>query len=106
MYMCVGGIDFVSTISKWFSPGTPVSFTNKTDLHDIAEILLKVALNSIPPPLPRWLFRQCGIFIFGFSFLNYYFYFYQHGLAFALNSIKIFNYNGINLLKTYSWFLV
>jgi hypothetical protein len=30
-----------------FSPGTPVSFTNKTDHHDIAEILLKVALNTI-----------------------------------------------------------
>ena len=30
-----------------FSPGTPVSFTNKTDLHDIAEILLKMALNNI-----------------------------------------------------------
>jgi hypothetical protein len=28
----------------WFSPGTPVSFTNKTDYHDIIEILLKVHL--------------------------------------------------------------
>jgi hypothetical protein len=28
------------------SPGTPVSSTNKTDRHDIAEILLKVALNN------------------------------------------------------------
>ena len=27
--------------------GTPVSSTNKTDRHDITEILLKVALNSI-----------------------------------------------------------
>jgi len=31
----------------WFSPGTLVSFTNKTDRHDITEILLKVALNTI-----------------------------------------------------------
>ena len=30
-----------------FSPDTPVSSTNKTDHHDIAEILLKVALNTI-----------------------------------------------------------
>jgi len=29
----------------WFSPGTPASATTKTDRHDIAEILLKVALN-------------------------------------------------------------
>jgi hypothetical protein len=32
---------------RWFSPGTPVSSTNKTDCHDIAEILLKVALITI-----------------------------------------------------------
>jgi hypothetical protein len=32
----------------WFSPGTRVS--NKTDLHDIAEILLKVALSTINLP--------------------------------------------------------
>jgi hypothetical protein len=31
----------------WFSPGTLVSSTNKTDRHDITEILLKVALNTI-----------------------------------------------------------
>jgi hypothetical protein len=30
----------------WFSPGTPASFTTKTGRHDIAEILLKVALNN------------------------------------------------------------
>jgi hypothetical protein len=32
---------------RWFSPGTPVSSTNKTDSHDISEILLKVTLHSI-----------------------------------------------------------
>ena len=31
----------------WFSPGTPVSSTNKTWHHDTTEILLKVALNTI-----------------------------------------------------------
>ena len=31
---------------RWFSPGTPVSSTTKTGRHDIAEILLKVALNT------------------------------------------------------------
>ena len=30
-----------------FSPGTPVSSTNKTDCHDITEILLKMALSTI-----------------------------------------------------------
>jgi hypothetical protein len=33
--------------SWWFSPGTPVSSTNKADRHDIAELLLKMALNTI-----------------------------------------------------------
>jgi hypothetical protein len=31
---------------RWFSPGTPASSTTKTGRHDIAAILLKVALNS------------------------------------------------------------
>jgi hypothetical protein len=30
-------------ICRWFSPGTPVSSTYKTDHNDITEILLKVA---------------------------------------------------------------
>ena len=32
---------------RWFSPGTPASSTTKTGRHGIAEILLKVALNTI-----------------------------------------------------------
>ena len=39
----------------WFSLGPPVSSTNKTDCHDITEILLKVVLNTIKPtnqPVP------------------------------------------------------
>ena len=32
---------------RLFSPGTPVSSTNKTDRHDINEILLNMALNTI-----------------------------------------------------------
>jgi hypothetical protein len=30
---------------RWFSPGIPASSTTKTGRHNIAEILLKVALN-------------------------------------------------------------
>ena len=40
---------FVSDLRQvsGFSSGTPVSSTNKSDRHDIAEILLKVALNTV-----------------------------------------------------------
>jgi hypothetical protein len=40
----------------WFSPGIPDSSTTNTGCHDIAEILLKVALNpknqKIKSPIP------------------------------------------------------
>jgi len=32
---------------RWFSSGIPVSSTNKTDRHDITEILLKVGSNTL-----------------------------------------------------------
>ena len=35
------------TTGRWDSAGTPDSSTNKTDRHDMTEILLKVALNTI-----------------------------------------------------------
>ena len=34
---------------QMFSAGTPVSSTNKTDRHDITEILLKVVHHHTPP---------------------------------------------------------
>ena len=34
-------------IGRWFSLDTPISSINKTDRHDITEVLLKVALNAI-----------------------------------------------------------
>ena len=43
--LCDKGCQWLA-ICRWFSLGTPVSSTNKTDHHDIAEILLKVALNT------------------------------------------------------------
>jgi hypothetical protein len=38
---------YVVTTGLWFFLGIPVSTTNKTNRHDITEILLKVALNTI-----------------------------------------------------------
>ena len=45
---------------QWFSPGTPVSSTNKTDCHNITEILLKVALNTINQTKPNCLVKSCN----------------------------------------------
>ena len=45
----------LSMTSGRFSPGTPVSSTNKTDRLDITEILLKVALN-IKNHIPAYIF--------------------------------------------------
>jgi hypothetical protein len=39
--------DLLQDQGRRFSPGTPVSSTNKTDHHELTEILLKVALNTI-----------------------------------------------------------
>jgi hypothetical protein len=40
---------------QWFSLGTRVSSTNKTDRHDMAEILLKMVLNTITlTPFTSW----------------------------------------------------
>jgi hypothetical protein len=43
--ICVGS-DILAH-GRWFSPVSPASSTTKTGRHDIAEILLKVALNTI-----------------------------------------------------------
>jgi hypothetical protein len=46
---------------QWFSPGPPVSSTNKTDRHDITEMLLKEALNTIKQTtnnLWLWIYLQ------------------------------------------------
>ena len=46
--LCDKVCQWLATV-RWFSPGTLVFSTNKTDHHKITEILLKVALNIIKP---------------------------------------------------------
>jgi hypothetical protein len=57
---------------RWFSPGTPASSTTKTGRHDIAEILLKVALNTKnqsinQSPVLNILMKSDSIFIYKMS---------------------------------------
>jgi hypothetical protein len=53
---------------RWLSPGIPVSSTNKADRHNITEILLKVALNTIHQTKPNkpntWLVFNAVLWIF------------------------------------------
>jgi hypothetical protein len=60
--------------ARWFSPGTQVSFTNKTDRHDIAEILLNLALNTInhkPHHIMSGNFSLTYIYITGITAINH-----------------------------------
>jgi hypothetical protein len=53
---------------RWFSSGAPVSSTNKTNCHDISEILLKVALNTITLPyIYIYIYIHTTFFIFPFE---------------------------------------
>ena len=47
--------------SRWFSSGTPASSTNKTGHHDIAEILLKVALSTKNQSINLTINVRCGL---------------------------------------------
>ena len=49
---------------QWFSPGPPVSSTNKTDHHDITEILLKVPLNTIKQTTNKQTYDQWKASVF------------------------------------------
>ena len=55
---------------RWFSPCTSVSSANKTDLHEITEILLKVALNTISQSWPKTQINKID-FIFSHSYYSY-----------------------------------
>ena len=58
--------------SRWFSPGTPASSTTKTGHHDIAEILLKVALNTINKSINQSINQSINHFTFNFTFMYTY----------------------------------
>ena len=54
---------------RWFSPGPPVSSTNKTDRYDITEILLKVALIIIKPT-NKHTWYSCDIWLYKLTFVS------------------------------------
>jgi hypothetical protein len=58
-------------VNDLFSPGTPVSSTNKTDRHDIKEILLKVALNTTNKPIYFSEYSLISLLLFEHVFPSY-----------------------------------
>jgi hypothetical protein len=90
---------------RWFSLCTLVSSTNKTNHHDIAEILLKVALNTITLTQIEQIHESFGLFssnltvlfpfycVYGVSlikkmekyFFNYFFFYPMHIYTPVLN---------------------
>jgi hypothetical protein len=53
-----------------FSPGLPVSSTNKSDRHDITDIVLKVALNTIKQTSIGFWSRSNSVLFFVFHFIS------------------------------------
>jgi hypothetical protein len=54
-------VDQLLAHGRWFSPGTPASSTTKTGRHDIAEILLKVVLNTKDQIKSSFSFGHCVV---------------------------------------------
>ena len=79
-----------------FSPDPPVSSKNKTDRHDITEILLKVVLNTIKQTnKPTNLSLNINF---------YYFYYFQMKLTHETDtSGKILSHNVIFNISKLSW---
>jgi hypothetical protein len=55
---------------RWFSPGTPASSTTKTGRHDIAEILLKVALKHQKSIIKKSIFAYTNRSFHGLNYLK------------------------------------
>jgi hypothetical protein len=103
----------------WFSPGTPASSTTKTGRHDIAEILLKVALNTknqikAKQINQKFLKTQCWLFgflctvdwhsaklIFLFNEKCTYIYIISKYNRLYMNLCRIMNIKGINRYVVY-----
>jgi len=83
--LCANVCEWLAT-GWWFSPGTPVSSTNKTDRHDMTEILLKVALNTIKQT-KQTLFSTCRRWwVFGRSRSAVWDFKYLHRRTFKVHS--------------------
>jgi hypothetical protein len=81
---------------RWFSPGTPVSSTNKSDRYDITEILLKVALNTINQSTYIWKFKTS-------TYTIHILYLYANDCTFLKLSVVEREIHNIVLVKFHVW---
>ena len=82
---------------RWFSPGPLVSSTNKTDRHDLTEILLKVALNTI---------KQTNKLTLQYLYFSFYWYFYWMPVFYIVDcGIVIIIYFSLKI-KQPSWNII
>jgi hypothetical protein len=66
---------------RWFSLGTSVSSANKTECHDITEILLKVVLNK----QTNWIFWYFCKLFYGHIFCIYVYFYCTSDFIFVVN---------------------
>ena len=85
------------TTGRWYSPGSPVSFTNKTDHYDITEILLKVVLSTINQPKPSFWFLCVGS-SYTFEDTNFGHFLMAFLIFTILTSFKTFNLQDVYIL--------
>ena len=90
---------------RWFSPGFPVSSIYKTDCHNISEILLKAALNTIKLNKTKfkqveqmfpWLQRLQIFGLFSVILSGYRCSLMQHCLIFISNAFSLSNIIMVN----------
>ena len=87
----------------WFSP---VSSTNKTDSHNITEILLKIALNTInQPKINKHLYSKYKLYFNSFQVtLEHY---NVHNMWYTINTfIHVYSCNLVVYITTYLTCLV
>jgi hypothetical protein len=97
-------------VGQWYSPGPPVSSTNKTDGHDRTGILLKVAWNTIKPTfffiffwhLIIWLQYWTRKFVF-LAYLMYLTYILMRNLSWDIRCFCEL-YKTDNLIMIFNWY--
>ena len=80
---------------RWFSPGTPASTSTKTGRHGIAEILLKLALNTINQIKLNQILDNANILFRLYSFI---YFFVIDNFHISYFDYEIIHFTGVTVL--------